>query len=72
LSLTPEIIIFKVEKYTVRDDLIKWCKREAEKAGFTRVIEKSDNGSHKRKMFFVLGCKRDGEYKKPKKKIKER
>jgi hypothetical protein len=73
----PKIVVntgnyfFKAEKYTVRDDLIEWCKREAEKAGFTMVIEKSDNGSHKRKRFFILGCERGGEYKEPKRKLKK-
>jgi hypothetical protein len=45
---------FTSEKYKVRDDLIEWCKREAEKVGFTIVIEKSDNGSNRRKKFFIL------------------
>ncbi|MCI48031.1 otubain, partial [Trifolium medium] len=31
------------KKYTVRDELIKWGRKEAAKAGFTIVIEKSDN-----------------------------
>jgi hypothetical protein len=35
------------------------------------VIEKSDNGSHKRKRFFILGCERGGEYKEPKRKLKK-
>jgi hypothetical protein len=43
--------------------LIDWCKREAAKAGFTVVIEKSDNGSDWRKKYFVLGCERGGLYK---------
>jgi hypothetical protein len=30
------------------------------------VIEKSDNGSNRRKTFFVLGCEMDGVYKEPK------
>ncbi|CAJ2665946.1 unnamed protein product [Trifolium pratense] len=53
-----------------RDELIKWCRNEAKKAGFTIVIAKSDNGSYRRKRYFVLGCERGGEYKERKRKLK--
>ncbi|CAJ2668212.1 unnamed protein product [Trifolium pratense] len=53
-----------------RDELIKWCRNEAKKAGFTIVIAKSDNGSYRRKRYFVLGCERGGEYKERIRKLK--
>jgi hypothetical protein len=59
---------YNAATYKVRDELIQWCKGEALKAGFTMVIEKSDNGSNRRKAFFILGCERGGEYKEPKRK----
>jgi hypothetical protein len=51
--------------------LIDWCKREAAKAGFTIVVEKSDNGVDQRKKYSVLGCERGGLYKEPKRKLKK-
>jgi hypothetical protein len=51
--------------------LIDWCKREAAKVGCTIVIEKSDNGSDRRKKYFVLGCERHCLYKEPKRKLKK-
>jgi hypothetical protein len=51
--------------------LIDWCKGEAEKDGFTIVIEKYDNGNNRRKPFFILGCERGGVYKEPKRKLKK-
>jgi hypothetical protein len=41
------------EKYKVHDELINWCHVEAVKAGFTIVIEKSDNSYGRRKHFFI-------------------
>jgi hypothetical protein len=61
---------YNAATYKVRDELIQWCKGEALKAGFTMVIEKSDNGSNKRKAYFILGCERGGEYKESKRKGK--
>ncbi|MCH87527.1 protein FAR1-RELATED SEQUENCE 5-like, partial [Trifolium medium] len=60
---------FTNEKYKVRDDLINWVRSEAAKVGFTVVIEKSDNGSGRRKQFFILGCERGGTYKVGKKRL---
>jgi hypothetical protein len=45
VSVNTANYFFNAEKYKVTNDLIDWCKREAAKAGFTVVIEKSDNGS---------------------------
>ncbi|GAU20665.1 hypothetical protein TSUD_230790 [Trifolium subterraneum] len=73
----PNIVVntahyfLKCEKYKVRDDMIKWCRNEAVKAGFTLVIGKSDNGSYRRKKFFVLGCSRGDAYKETKRKLKK-
>jgi hypothetical protein len=49
VSVNTAKYFFNAEKYKVRNDLIDWCKREAAKAGFTIVIEKSDNGADRRK-----------------------
>jgi hypothetical protein len=43
--------------------LIDWYKSEAAKAGFTIVIEKSDNSADRRKKYFALGYERGGLYK---------
>jgi hypothetical protein len=42
-----------------------------QKAGFTIVIEKSNNGVDQRKKYFVLGCVKGGLYKEPKRKLKK-
>jgi sporulation protein YlmC with PRC-barrel domain len=44
---------FTSEKYKVHNELINWCQVEAVKAGFTIVIEKSDNSYGRRKHFFI-------------------
>ena len=49
VSVNTAKYFFNAEKYKVRNDLIDWCKREAAKAGFTILIEKSDKGADRRK-----------------------
>jgi hypothetical protein len=63
-------LFFNAALYKDRDELIEWCKNVAGNAGFTMVIEKSDNGNNKRKSFFILGCERSGVYNEPKRKLK--
>jgi hypothetical protein len=61
ISVNTDKYFFNATKYKIRGELIDWCKSEAGKAGFTMVIEKSDNGNNKRKSYFVLGCERGVE-----------
>ena len=70
ISVDTGRYFYNAAKFKVRDDLIDWCRREALKAGFSMVIEKSDNGNHNRKPYFILGCERGGVYKEPKRKLK--
>ncbi|MCI15321.1 protein FAR1-RELATED SEQUENCE 10-like, partial [Trifolium medium] len=70
-SVNTTNYFFNCEKYKVRDEMIEWCKKEAVKAGFTMVIEKSNSGSYRRKNYFVLGCSRGGAYKERTRKLKK-
>jgi hypothetical protein len=70
ISVDTGRYFYNAANFKVRDELIDWCRREALKAGFSMVIEKSDNGNHKRKPYFILGCERGGVYKEPKRKLK--
>jgi hypothetical protein len=47
-------------------------RKEAAKARFTILIEKSYNSSDRRKKYFVLGCKRSGVYKRKENELKAR
>ncbi|PNX99440.1 otubain [Trifolium pratense] len=58
------------DKFSTRDDLLKWVRGEALKLGFAIIIAKSDNGSDTRKQTLVLGCERGGVYRKRQKKLK--
>lgn len=49
--------------YEDREELINWICCQARKAGFNIKIDKFDSGFRRRKLKFVLGCERGGEYK---------
>ncbi|MCH92949.1 protein FAR1-RELATED SEQUENCE 11-like, partial [Trifolium medium] len=59
-----------VEAFKDRDSLITWVRGVAEKLRFAVVILNSDYGSGRRKQKLVLGCERNGVYKRTSKKIK--
>ncbi|KAK2410665.1 hypothetical protein QL285_046018 [Trifolium repens] len=63
ISVDTGRYFYNAANFKVRDELIDWCRRDALKAGFSTVIEKSDNGNHNRKSYFILGCERGGVYK---------
>lgn len=56
--------------FKTREDLLRWVRDVAARLRFAIVIERSDNGSDRRKQQLVLGCERGGVYKRTSKKVK--
>jgi hypothetical protein len=59
------------KKYKDQNVLIIWFCFKVVKIKFTVVIEKSDHGSIKENIFFVLQCQRSGVYKPTKHKLRK-